>query len=132
MGGELQLERDGRFAASRHDWRFTLAVFRWNDPAGSLLAWRGWSVGDRVTGLRESLRLPQDAGLFGADGVWSRQGDEVAPSMKSTSAAAAMPACAIATTGASALNGCATTTAATRNACAISNTPGAPASTIWR
>ncbi len=79
LGGELQLERDGRHAASRHDWRFTVAAFRWNDPAGSLLAWRGWSVGERVTGLRESLPLPQDAGLFGADGVWSRQQPAVEP-----------------------------------------------------
>jgi hypothetical protein len=33
-------------------------VFRGNDTQGTLLAWRGWSVGDRITTLRETLPLP--------------------------------------------------------------------------
>ena len=36
----------------------TVALFAGNDPAGTLLAWRGWSVGDRISGLSESLQLP--------------------------------------------------------------------------
>jgi hypothetical protein len=34
------------------------AVFGVNDPAGTLLAWRGWSFGDRLTTVGEALPLP--------------------------------------------------------------------------
>ena len=34
------------------------AVFGVNEPAGALLAWRGWSFGDRLTGAGERLPLP--------------------------------------------------------------------------
>jgi hypothetical protein len=33
-------------------------LFGWNDPAGILLAFRGWSFNDRPTGLFDRLRLP--------------------------------------------------------------------------
>lgn len=33
-------------------------AFRGNDTAGTLLAWRGWSVGDRLTAYGETLPLP--------------------------------------------------------------------------
>jgi hypothetical protein len=36
----------------------TFAVYGWNDQAGTLLAWRGWAMGDRPTGLFDKLRLP--------------------------------------------------------------------------
>ena len=35
----------------------TGAVFAANDPAGTLLAWRGWSFNDRKTGFFDRLRL---------------------------------------------------------------------------
>lgn len=35
----------------------TGGVFYWNDPAGSLLAWRGWALHDRQTGLGDRLPL---------------------------------------------------------------------------
>jgi hypothetical protein len=35
----------------------TGALFGKNDPAGTLLAWRGWSLNDRETGLFDRLRL---------------------------------------------------------------------------
>jgi len=40
--------------------RFELAgaVFGVNEPAGALLAWRGWSFGDRLTSAGERLPLP--------------------------------------------------------------------------
>lgn len=34
------------------------AAFGANDPAGALLAWRGFTLGDRLTTLRETLPLP--------------------------------------------------------------------------
>lgn len=47
------------------EWRFgtsavaiTGAVFGWDDPAGTLLADRGWALDDRPTGLLDHVRLP--------------------------------------------------------------------------
>jgi hypothetical protein len=45
IGGEDRLDLAG-------------AVFGVNDPAGTLLAWRGWAFGDRLTTLGETLPLP--------------------------------------------------------------------------
>ena len=39
------------------DLALTGAVFGGNDPCGSLLAWRGWAVGDRQTGRTDRLPL---------------------------------------------------------------------------
>ncbi|MEJ2122984.1 MAG: hypothetical protein P8Z76_20285 [Alphaproteobacteria bacterium] len=36
----------------------TGGVYGWNDPAGVLIADRGWALHDRVTGLLDRLRLP--------------------------------------------------------------------------
>lgn len=43
--------------------RFTVAAFGGNDTAGTLLAWRGWAMGDRLTGFGETLPLPPLRGL---------------------------------------------------------------------
>lgn len=71
-GIELNLLRKGRSVGSPHDYGFTVAVFGGNDPAGTLLAWRGWSVSDRITGLREPLRLP-DLPVFRAGAALASQ-----------------------------------------------------------
>lgn len=57
LGVEGRWARRGRFSGSPHDIGLTAAVFAGNDPAGTLLAWRGWGVGDRITGLSEPLQL---------------------------------------------------------------------------
>lgn len=57
-GLEFSLGRPGQLHDSPHDVDLVAAVFAGNDPAGALLAWRGWSVGDRITGLTERLPLP--------------------------------------------------------------------------
>lgn len=57
VGLEYRLSRSGRQAGSKHDIGLTAAVFGVNDPAGSVLAWRGWSISDRITGLRETIPL---------------------------------------------------------------------------
>jgi len=36
----------------------TGAAFGYNDPTGTLLAWRGWSFDDRKTGLLDRVKLP--------------------------------------------------------------------------
>lgn len=56
-GVEFSLTHRGRAVESPHDIGFTAAVFNGNDPAGTLLAWRGWGIGDRITGLSESIQL---------------------------------------------------------------------------
>lgn len=55
IGAELQLTDMGAFRGSANDLSLTGAMFRYNDPAGALLAWRGWALHDRQTGLREQL-----------------------------------------------------------------------------
>lgn len=58
LGIEATWSRSGRHNASAHDWQVSTAIFTGNDTAGALLAWRGWAVGDRLTGLRERIALP--------------------------------------------------------------------------
>jgi len=60
------------------DLTFTGAVFGGNDPCGSLLAWRGWAIGDRQSGLSD--RLPLAAlPAFEPDGIFPAQDPWVAP-----------------------------------------------------
>lgn len=60
------------------DLSLTGAVFGGNDPTGSLLAWRGWAVGDRQTGLTDRLPLAPLPAL-GPDGLFPAQEPWVAP-----------------------------------------------------
>jgi hypothetical protein len=54
VGGETNVEwRYGSGAVT-----LTGAVFGWNDPAGALLADRGWAFDSRLVGLFDSARLP--------------------------------------------------------------------------
>ncbi len=72
VGVEYKLLRNGRQASSAHDFGFTAGVFAANDPAGALLAWRGWSVSDRITGLTETIPLA-DLPAFKATGALPSQ-----------------------------------------------------------
>lgn len=61
IGVELSMERLGRYHSSEWDIKASASVFGFNDPAGSLLAWRGWSMHDRQIRLGETTdfaRLP--------------------------------------------------------------------------
>jgi hypothetical protein len=69
IGGEATLERMGRFASSSHDFALSLGAFRYNDPAGAMLSWRGWALHDRQTGLFERLPLAPLPN-FGEDGLY--------------------------------------------------------------
>ncbi len=42
----------------RDEIRFGAGLFGGNDSAGALLAWRGWSFGDRLTAFGETVPLP--------------------------------------------------------------------------
>lgn len=77
-GVEVQLARNGRQAGSPHSYQLNLALFQGNDPTGTLLAWRGWSVSDRIAGLNEPMSLP-DLPIYRKDGAIPRQTREIHP-----------------------------------------------------
>lgn len=54
IGAEASLEHRGEAATTTA----FVAVFGWNDPAGELLAARGWGLGDAYSGLGAVLREP--------------------------------------------------------------------------
>lgn len=58
IGAEWSLRRRLGFAGSPHELRAFAAGFYGNDPAGTLLFWRGWSLHDRQTRLNDRLPLP--------------------------------------------------------------------------
>lgn len=60
------------------DLTFTGAVFGGNDPCGSLLAWRGWAIGDRQSGLSDRLPLAALPALA-PDGIFPAQDPWVEP-----------------------------------------------------
>ncbi len=67
VGIEASFLRRGRPLGSPHDIGFTLALHKANDPIGTLLTWRGWSISDRISGLREPLLLA-DLPVYRPDG----------------------------------------------------------------
>lgn len=54
VGVELRLEHRGETAT----WNGVASAFNRNDPAGELLASRGWAMGDLTSGLNARLRQP--------------------------------------------------------------------------
>jgi hypothetical protein len=78
LGAEVGVHYDGARVGSPHDWRASAAAFRWNDPAGGLLTWRGWSIGDRVTGSLEQVPFPELA-IFDNNGYWAGQIQGIKP-----------------------------------------------------
>ena len=61
---------------------FTAAAFGNNDPAGTLLAWRGWALHDRQSGYSDRLPLApipaiQPDGLFARQAPWVRPFREI-------------------------------------------------------
>lgn len=69
IGIEASWNRPGRLNDSAHDWSVSTALFTGNDTTGALLAWRGWTVGDRLTGLRERIDLPALPTFEAAGGI---------------------------------------------------------------
>jgi hypothetical protein len=59
--GQLEWRRDSGTVA------LTGAVFGWNDPAGVLIAERGWALDDRPTGLFDHLRRPDAQSVLSGD-----------------------------------------------------------------
>lgn len=63
--------------AGGDEWTLAAAPFGGNDSAGTLLAWRGWSLGDRLTGVGEVLALPPLGSL--GDGFAGQRDDGTRP-----------------------------------------------------
>lgn len=58
LGNEYTITRLGKYHNSNIDFSLTGALFINNDPAGSLLAWHGWTLGNRQTLWSEKVTLP--------------------------------------------------------------------------
>jgi hypothetical protein len=70
FGDELRtLGGEGTLAWRSEPGSFTLtaAAFGWNDPAGVMMAERGFTLDDRPTGLFEQLRIPDASVILGGD-----------------------------------------------------------------
>jgi hypothetical protein len=62
IGGEGKIE----WRTAPGTLSFIASVFGWNDPAGVMIADRGWAMGDRPTALFEDLREPDaTVAIFG-------------------------------------------------------------------
>jgi len=58
FGAELSVSRKPVALGGAHTFTVDTGIFWGNDPAGSLLAWKGWSVHDRQTRFGDKLPLP--------------------------------------------------------------------------
>jgi hypothetical protein len=58
LGAELSVSKRPASLAGLHTFSLEAGAFRGNDPAGSLLAWRGWSLHDRQSRRSDKLPLP--------------------------------------------------------------------------
>lgn len=58
-GAELTVSRRPASLGGAHTFSLSVSAFMVNDPAGTLLAWKGWSVHDRQTRFGDKLPLAQ-------------------------------------------------------------------------
>ncbi|WP_241238800.1 hypothetical protein [Colwellia sp. Arc7-635] len=58
LGGEVALTRLGKFNDNGFDITVAATAFVNNDPAGALLSWHGWTIGNRQTLWTESKAIP--------------------------------------------------------------------------
>lgn len=77
-GAELSWSRKPTRPGGRHEFRLDAAVFWGNDPSGTLMAWKGWSIHDRQTRFSDELPLP-DLPALGPDGVFRNQDPHTEP-----------------------------------------------------
>lgn len=59
FGAELGLSRRPQSLGGQHTFSVFGSVFLRNDPAGTLLSWKGWSLHDRQTRIGDELPLPR-------------------------------------------------------------------------
>ena len=73
------VEGTAAFRGDRHELSATVALFANNDPAGTLLSWRGWALHDRQTATFDRLPLPPLPSFAGPDPIFGRQAPWDAP-----------------------------------------------------
>lgn len=78
QGVEWSARRLGRHVGASYDIGFVASVFNGNDPTGTLLAWRGWSISDRIAGRGEAFKMA-DLPVYRADGEIWRQSRTIHP-----------------------------------------------------
>ena len=65
LGSEVTIEH----RLEKSTFQVEAALYGWNDPAGIMLADRGWALGDKPTGLFDRMRLPDAVSISrGASG----------------------------------------------------------------
>ena len=78
MGIEFEHSIRANFFDSRDTFRVRHALFMGNDPAGALLAWKGWSVHQRQTLIGEELPL-LPLSVFEPGAPFQAQADHIDP-----------------------------------------------------
>ena len=58
VGFEFSFSRRLQSLGGAHTFSVNAAVFEGNDPAGGLIAWKGWSIHDRQSRFRDEVPLP--------------------------------------------------------------------------
>ncbi|WP_373987056.1 hypothetical protein [Duganella sp. BuS-21] len=56
-GIEWSARRLGRYSGDAFDVGVLAAAYTGNDPTGTLLTWRGWSISDRIAGRADTVKL---------------------------------------------------------------------------
>jgi len=77
VGAEFTIKRPAKRFNSVHSLSFVGATFKGNDPAGTLLAWRGFALHDRQTTFNESIKFASIAALDKYELRW--QANQVLP-----------------------------------------------------
>ena len=77
-GIEWSARRLGRYSGAPYDVGVLAAVYTGNDPTGTLLAWRGWSISDRIAGRFDTLKLA-DLPVYRRSGAIPRQWRDIHP-----------------------------------------------------
>ncbi|MTV36205.1 hypothetical protein [Duganella radicis] len=78
-GVEWSARRLGRYSGAPYDVGVLAAVYTGNDPTGTLLAWRGWSISDRIAGRFESAKLADLPVYRPPSGILLKQWREIHP-----------------------------------------------------
>lgn len=58
VGAEFSVSRRPQSLGGRHTFMLSAAVYIGNDPAGGLMAWKGWSIHDRQSRFNDEIPLP--------------------------------------------------------------------------
>ncbi len=58
QGIDFSIMRLGKLVSAEYDFEVTAAIFKNNDPAGSMIAWHGWTQTSRQSLRHENLPLP--------------------------------------------------------------------------